>query len=68
MTKVQLDDKWGRPTGLWSENGQLILQGVDKEKMKAEIDERIKAMNAGPQKWTIERRKWVEAQKEKRRR
>lgn len=68
MTKVQLDDKWGRPTGLWSENGKLILQGADMEKIKAESQARIKAMNAGPQPWTIERRKWVEAQNEKRRR
>lgn len=68
MTKVQLDDRWGRPSGLWSENGVLIVQGVDKAKLKAEMDERIKAMNAGPQPRTIERRKWVEAQKDKRRR
>ena len=68
MTKVQLDDRWGRPSGLWSENGELQLEGVDMEKVKADIDERIKAMNAGPQPWTIERRKWVEAQKDKRRR
>ena len=68
MAKVQLSDKWGRPIDLWSENGELIVQGVDMEKVKAEIDERLKAMNAGPQPWTIERRKWVEAQKDKRRR
>ena len=66
--KVQLDDKWGRPSGLWSENGKLILEPVDMEQIKAESLARIKAMNAGPQKWTIERRKWVEAQKDKRRR
>ena len=68
MTKIQLDNRWGQPSGIWSENGELIVQGVDMEKVKAEIDERIKAMNAGPQPWTIERRKWVEAQKDKRRR
>ena len=28
--KVQLDDRWGRPSGLWSENGELILEGVSK--------------------------------------
>ena len=68
MTKVQLDDRWGRPSGLWSENGELQLKGIDWEKTKQEIDERIKAMNAGPQPWTIKRREWVEAQKAKRRR
>ena len=35
--KVQLDDRWGRPSGLWSENGELILEGVDMEKTKAMI-------------------------------
>lgn len=68
MTKVQLDDKWGRPSGLWSENGELILEGVDMEQVKAEMQERIKAMNAGPLPQTIKRREWVEAQKAKRRR
>ena len=68
MTKVQLDDRWGRPSGLWSENGELQLEGVDMEKVKAEIQERVKAMNAGPQPWTIKRREWVEAQQAKRRR
>ena len=68
MTKVQLDDKWGRPSGLWSENGELILEGADMEKTKALIKENILKMNAGPQPWTIARRKWVEAQKDKRRR
>tara|TARA_Y100000114_G_scaffold130997_1_gene129017 strand:- start:42 stop:248 length:207 start_codon:yes stop_codon:yes gene_type:complete len=68
MTKVQLDDRWGRPSGLWSENGELILEGVDMEKTKAMIKENILKMNAGPQPWTIARRKWVEEQKNKRRR
>ena len=68
MTKVQLDDRWGRPSGLWSENGELQTQGIDWEKTKQEIDERVKAMNAGPQPWTIKRREWVEAQQAKRRR
>jgi len=68
MTKVQLDDRWGRPSGLWSENGELILEGVDMEKTKAMIKENILKMNAGPQPQTIARRKWVEEQKNKRRR
>ena len=68
MTKVQLDDRWGRPSGLWSENGELILEGIDMEKTKAMIKENILKMNAGPQPWTIARRKWVEEQKNKRRR
>ena len=66
--KVQLDDRWGRPSGLWSENGELILEGVDMEKTKAMIKENIRKMNAGPQPQTIARRKWVEEQKNKRRR
>ena len=66
--KVQLDDRWGRPSGLWSENGELILEGVDMEKTKAMIKENILKMNAGPQPRTIARRKWVEEQKNKRRR
>ena len=65
--KVQLDDRWGRPSGLWSEN-ELILEGVDMEKTKAMIKENILKMNAGPQPQTIARRKWVEEQKNKRRR
>ena len=65
--KVQLDDRWGRPSGLWSENGELILEGVDMEKTKAMIKENILKMNAGPQPQTIARRKWVEEQKNKRR-
>ena len=68
MTKVQLDDRWGRPSGLWSENGELIVEGVDMEKTKAMIKENILKMNAGPQPHTIARRKWVEEQKNKRRR
>ena len=66
--KVQLDDRWGRPSGLWSENGELIHEGVDMEKTKAMIKENILKMNAGPQPQTIARRKWVEEQKNKRRR
>ena len=66
--KVQLDDRWGRPSGLWSENGELILEGVDMEKTKAMIKENILKMNAGPQPQTIARRKWVEEQNNKRRR
>ena len=66
--KVQLDDRWGRPSGLWSENGELILEGVDMEKTKAMIKENILKMNAGPQPQTIARRKWVEEQRNKRRR
>ena len=66
--KVQLDDRWGRPSGLWSENGELILEGVDMERTKAIIKENILKMNAGPQPQTIARRKWVEEQKNKRRR
>ena len=66
--KLQLDDRWGRPSGLWSENGELILEGVDMEKTKAMIKENILKMNAGPQPQTIARRKWVEEQKNKRRR
>ena len=66
--KVQLDDRWGRPSGLWSENGELILEGGDIEKTKAMIKENILKMNAGPQPQTIARRKWVEEQKNKRRR
>ena len=68
MTKIQLSDKWGRPLDLWSENGELITQGVDMEKTKAMIKENILKMNAGPQPWTLARRAWVEAQKNKRRR
>ena len=68
MTKVQLDDRWGRPSGLWSENGVLQTAEIDTAQLKREIDERVKAMNAGPQPWTVEQRKWVEAQKDKRRR
>jgi len=68
MTKVQLDDRWGRPSGLWSENGELILEGVDMEKTKAMIKENILKMNSGPMPHTIARRKWVEEQKNKRRR
>ena len=66
--KVQLDDRWGRPSGLWSENGEVILEGVDMEKTKAMIKENILKINAGPQPQTIARRKWVEEQKNKRRR
>ena len=66
--KYQLDDRWGRQSGLWSENGELILEGVDMEKTKAMIKENILKMNAGPQPQTIARRKWVEEQKNKRRR
>ena len=66
--KVQLDDRWGRPSGLWSENGELILEGVDMEKTKAMIKESILKMNAGPMPHTLARRAWVEAQKAKRRR
>ena len=68
MTKIQLDDKWGRPSGLWSENGELVVEGPNMEETKAMIKESIVKMNAGPQPQTIARRKWVEAQKDKRRR
>ena len=68
MTKVQLSDKWGRPIDLWSENGELITKGVDMEATKAMIRENILRMNSGPQPQTIARRKWVEAQRNKRRR
>lgn len=66
--KYQLDDRWGRPSGLWSENGELIVQGADMDKVKAEIRANIDQMNAGPQPYTLKRRAWVEAQKAKRRR
>jgi len=68
MTKVQLSDKWGRPIDLWSENGELITKGVDMEATKAMIRENILRMNSGPMPHTIARRKWVEEQKNKRRR
>ena len=68
MTKIQLDNRWGQPSGIWSENGELITEGVDMEATKAMIRENIVKMNAGPQPQTIARRKWVEAQKNKRRR
>ena len=68
MTKIQLDDKWGRPSGLWSENGELVVEGPNMEETKAMIKENILKMNAGPQPQTIARRKWVEAQRNKRRR
>ena len=68
MAKVQLSDKWGRPIDLWSENGELITEGVDMEATKAMIRENIVKMNSGPQPQTIARRKWVEAQLSKRRR
>jgi len=54
--KVQLDDRWGRPSGIWSENGQLCLQPVDKEAQRALIELNIKRMNAGPQPRTLARR------------
>ena len=68
MTKIQLDNRWGQPSGIWSENGELITKGVDMEATKAMIRENIVKMNAGPQPQTIARRKWVEAQLSKRRR
>ena len=68
MTKIQLDDKWGRPSGLWSENGELVVEGPNMEETKAMIGENIVKMNSGPQPQTIARRKWVEAQRNKRRR
>ena len=68
MTKIQLDNRWGQPSGIWSENGELITEGVDIEATKAMIRENIVKMNAGPQPQTIARRKWVEAQLSKRRR
>jgi len=68
MTKVQLSDKWGRPIDLWSENGELITKGVDMEATKAMIRENILRMNSGPMPHTIARRKWVEEQRNKRRR
>lgn len=68
MTKIQLDNRWGQPSGIWSENGELITEGVDMEATKAMIRENIVKMNAGPQPQTIARRKWVEAQLSKRRR
>ena len=68
MTKIQLDNKWGQPSGIWSENGELITEGVDMEATKAMIRENIVKMNSGPQPQTIARRKWVEAQLSKRRR
>jgi hypothetical protein len=54
--KVQLDDKWGRPSGLWSENGKLILDPIDLVAIKAESDARILAMNAGPMPQTLARK------------
>ena len=68
MTKIQLDNRWGQPSGIWSENGELITEGVDMEATKAMIRENIVKMNGGPQPQTIARRKWVEAQLSKRRR
>ena len=68
MTKIQLDNRWGQPSGIWSENGELITEGVDMEATKAMIRENIVKMNAGPQPHPIARRKWVEAQLSKRRR
>tara|TARA_Y100000114_G_C11516264_1_gene211355 strand:+ start:56 stop:262 length:207 start_codon:yes stop_codon:yes gene_type:complete len=68
MTKIQLDNRWGQPSGIWSENGELITEGVDMEATKAMIRENIVKMNSGPQPQTIARRKWVEAQLSKRRR
>ena len=68
MTKIQLDNRWGQPSGIWSENGELITEGVDMEATKAMIRENIVKMNTGPQPQTIARRKWVEAQLSKRRR
>ena len=68
MTKIQLSDKWGRPLDLWSENGELITQGVDMEQVKAEIAQRIKELNAGPQPHTLAKRAWREAQEAKKRR
>ena len=68
MTKIQLDKRWGQPSGIWSENGELITEGVDMEATKAMIRENIVKMNSGPQPQTIARRKWVEAQLSKRRR
>ena len=68
MTKIQLDNRWGQPSGIWSENGELITEGVDMEATKAMIRENIVKMNSGPQPQTIARRKWVEAQQSKRRR
>ncbi len=55
--KVQLDDRWGRPSGLWSENGELCLEPVDKAAQQQLIEENIKRMNAGPQPRTLARRK-----------
>jgi len=54
--KVQLDDKWGRPSGLWSENGKLILDPIDLKAIKAESEARILAMNAGPLPQTLARK------------
>ena len=68
MTKIQLDNKWGQPSGIWSENGELVTEGVDMEKVKMELKEAINKMNAGPQPHTIKHRAWVEAQQNKRRR
>ena len=68
MTKIQLDNRWGQPSGIWSENGELITEGVDMEATKAMIRENIVKMNSGPQPQTIARRKWGEAQLSKRRR
>ena len=53
MTKIQLDNRWGQPSGIWSENGELITEGVDMEATKAMIRENIVKMNAGPQPQTI---------------
>ncbi len=68
MTIRQLSDKWGRPIDLWSENGELITKGVDMEQVKAELAQRIKELNAGPQPHTLAKRAWREAQAAKRRR
>jgi len=35
--KYQLDDRWGRPSGVWSENGELVTTGYDVETVKAEL-------------------------------
>ena len=68
MTKIQLSDKWGRPIDLWSENGELITQGVDMEAVKAELAQRIKELNAGPQPHTLAKRAWRAEQEAKKRR
>ena len=66
--KYQLDDRWGRPSGVWSENGELVTTGYDVETVKAELKASIDKMNAGPQPYTLKRRAWEEAQQAKRRR